>query len=160
MIGETTGWLGASTYLQEIEERRDGAPPPVDLELERKNGKFVQSQIATGYATACHDISDGGLIVALAEMAVASEIGAKISPSDPELPLHAWLFGEDQARYILTTREPEVMVAAAKKAGIAATIIGLTGGNSLTVDGSHSISVDELRDAHEMWLPQYMATTQ
>ncbi|MBI08268.1 MAG: phosphoribosylformylglycinamidine synthase II [Rhodospirillaceae bacterium] len=158
VIGRTTGWLGASTYLQEITGQRDGAPPPVDLALERKNGNFVQSQIAEGHATACHDISDGGLIVALAEMALASNIGAKVSPSDPDLLLHAWLFGEDQGRYILTTTEPGAMLEAAEVADVTATVIGRTGGGSLTVDGSHTISIGELRDAHEMWLPEYMAT--
>ena len=158
VIGHTTGWLGASTYLQEITGQRDGAPPPVDLALERKNGNFVQSQIAEGHATACHDISDGGLIVALAEMALASDIGAEVSPSDPDLLLHAWLFGEDQGRYILTTTEPGAMLESAEVADVTATVIGRTGGGSLTVDGSHTISIDELRDAHEMWLPKYMAT--
>ena len=158
VIGHTTGWLGASTYLQEITGQRDGAPPPVDLALERKNGNFVQSQIAEGHATACHDISDGGLIVALAEMALASDIGAEVSPSDPDLLLHAWLFGEDQGRYILTTTEPGAMLEAAEVADVTATVIGRTGGGSLTVDGSHTISIGELRDAHEMWLPEYMAT--
>ena len=134
------------------------APPPVDLALERKNGNFVQSQIAEGHATACHDISDGGLIVALAEMALASDIGAEVSPSDPDLLLHAWLFGEDQGRYILTTTAPGAMLEAAEVADVTAPVIGRTGGGSLTVDGSHTISIGELRDAHEMWLPEYMAT--
>ena len=158
LIGETTGWLGASSYLQEIAGQREGAPPPVDLSVERRNGEFVRAQIVAERATACHDISDGGLIVALAEMALASGIGAEVESESSDIPLHAWLFGEDQARYILTTTDPEAMLAAAQQAGVAATVIGRTGGRSLKVDGSHTISVSELRDAHEMWLPEYMAT--
>ena len=130
----------------------------MDLALERKNGEFVRSQIVAGGATACHDVSDGGLIVALAEMALAGGIGATVDSEEPALPLHAWLFGENQARYILTTADPEAMLAAAEAGGVTATVIGRTGGSSLTVDGSHTISVNELRDAHETWLPEYMAT--
>lgn len=157
LIGETAGWLGSSSYLQEIEGRGDGAPPPVDLVLERRNGDFVRTQIVAGTVQACHDVSDGGLIVAVAEMALAGGIGAEIDPPEGDVPLHAWLFGEDQARYILTTKDPKAMLAAAEAAGVRAAVIGLTGGVSLTVGGAHTISVDELRDVHEIWLPNYMA---
>ncbi len=157
LIGTTTGWLGASSYLQEIEGRTDGAPPPVDLSLEKINGSFVRAQIVNGAVTACHDISDGGLIVAIAEMAMASGIGANIEVVQADIPLHAWLFGEDQARYILTTTDPDAMLKTANSEGVMATVIGITGGESLTVGGSHTISVNDLRDAHEAWLPEYMA---
>jgi phosphoribosylformylglycinamidine synthase II len=157
LIGTTTGWLGASSYLQEVEGRSDGAPPPVDLALEKTNGAFVRAQIAAGDATACHDVSDGGLIVAVAEMAMAGQTGASIDEPGAEIPLHAWLFGEDQARYILTTTDPEAMLKAANARGVVATVIGRTGGESLTVGGSRTISVNDLRDTHEAWLPEYMA---
>ncbi len=157
LVGETIGWLGSSSYLQEIEGRQEGAPPPVDLALERKNGEFVHAQIVTSAATACHDVSDGGLIVAIAEMALAGGIGAAIETPGGDIPLHAWLFGEDQARYVLTTPDPEAMLAAAKAKGVEAAVIGRTGGGSLTVGGMHTISVDGLRNAHEKWLPDYMA---
>ena len=78
LIGETTGWLGQSLYLREICGREEGAPPPVDLAAERRNGDFVRALIAEGIATAVHDVSDGGLLVALAEMAMASGIGAEL----------------------------------------------------------------------------------
>ena len=78
LIGETAGWLGQSLYLREICEREEGAPPPVDLAAERSNGDLVRALIAEGIATAVHDVSDGGLLVALAEMAMASGIGAEL----------------------------------------------------------------------------------
>ena len=76
MIGETAGWLGQSLYLRDICGREEGAPPPVDLAAEKRNGDFVRGLIAAKLATAVHDVSDGGLAVALAEMAIASGIGA------------------------------------------------------------------------------------
>src|SRR6185503_12984451 len=75
LVGETQGWLGQSLYLREACGREDGAPPPVDLAVERRNGDFVRSQIAAGKVNACHDLSDGGLLVALAEMAMAACVG-------------------------------------------------------------------------------------
>ena len=78
LVGETHGWLGQSLYLREICGREEGAPPPVDLAAERRNGEFVRALIRDGIVTAVHDVSDGGLLVALAEMAMASGIGAEL----------------------------------------------------------------------------------
>ena len=78
LIGETTGWLGQSMYLREICGREEGAPPPVDLAVEKRHGEFVRKLIADGRVTAVHDLSDGGLAVALAEMAMASGLGATL----------------------------------------------------------------------------------
>ena len=85
LIGETHGWLGQSLYLRDICGREEGAPPPVDLVEERENGDFVRALIGEGLVTAAHDVSDGGLLVAVAEMAMASGIGAALDavPEDP-----------------------------------------------------------------------------
>ncbi len=157
LIGETAGHLGASLYLRELCGREDGAPPPVDLAAERRNGDFVRSQIQAGNIGACHDISDGGLLVALAEMAIASGIGAYIAPQPEDVPLHGFLFGEDQARYVLTTLAPDAVIAAAVQAGVTVTRLGVTGGTALTVKGAGAISVSELQRVNEAWLPRYMA---
>jgi phosphoribosylformylglycinamidine synthase len=76
LVGDTRGWLGQSLYLREICGREEGAPPPIDLAAERRHGEFVRALIRDGLVTAVHDISDGGLLVALAEMAMVSHIGA------------------------------------------------------------------------------------
>jgi phosphoribosylformylglycinamidine synthase len=147
-----------------IEGREEGAPPPVDLAAERRNGDFVRSLIVAGHVTACHDVSDGGLAVALAEMALAGGRGARITgpeggseaglPDSP--PVHAWLFGEDQARYIVTCADGAALLDAAETAGIPATRIGTTGGTALILPEGDPISLDGLREAHETWLPAYM----
>ena len=158
LIGETQGWLGQSLYLRDICGREDGAPPPVDLAAERRNGDFVRSLIANGAVTAVHDISDGGLAVALAEMAIAGGIGATIE-LPASLPEHGFLFGEDQARYILTAG-PEgarEITGAARLAGVPCEIIGTTGGEALTLGARTAILLDDLTEANEDWLPQYMA---
>ena len=157
LIGETAGWLGQSLYLREICQREEGAPPPVDLAAERRNGDFVRALIAEGIATAAHDISDGGLLVALAEMAIASGIGAELDAA-PLTP-HAFWFGEDQARYVVTVHAgiAQRTMARAQAAGVPIRQLGITGGDALTLKGERPILVAKLRERFEGWLPGYMA---
>jgi phosphoribosylformylglycinamidine synthase len=156
LIGETKGHLGASVYLRELDGREDGAPPPVDLAAERRNGDFVRDEIAAGRIAACHDIADGGLLVAIAEMAMAGKTGAEITTL-AGLPVHGFLFGEDQARYVLATAQPDAVLANAQKAGVPALTLGHVGGDQLTLTGVGAISVAELLQHNETWLPTYMA---
>ncbi|MDU0341198.1 phosphoribosylformylglycinamidine synthase subunit PurL [Bosea rubneri] len=158
LIGETRGWLGQSAYLATVCGREEGAPPPVDLAVERRNGEFVRTLITAGRLSACHDLSDGGLAVALAEMAMAKGIGAAIAAL-PAGPAHAVLFGEDQGRYLLAlpADAAEAVVAEAKAAGVPAQIIGKTGGSVLALPGEAAVSIADLRKTHESWLPDYMA---
>jgi phosphoribosylformylglycinamidine synthase len=156
LIGETKGHLGCSLYLREVLGREDGAPPPVDLAAERRNGDFVRSEIAAGRVAACHDISDGGLLVAVAEMAMAGGLGAALALPAGIAP-HGFLFGEDQARYVLATAAPDAVLAAAKAAGVPMLTLGRVGGDQLTLAGGNAISVTELLRLNEAWLPAYMA---
>ncbi len=128
LIGSTAGWLGQSVYLRDICGRADGAPPPVDLVAERRNGDFVRSLIAEG-VNAVHDLSDGGLAVALAEMAMRSDIGATLDALPLSMPSHAALFGEDQGRYLLAIAPDRVAAvrAAAGTAGVPLAVVGRTG---------------------------------
>src|SRR5205085_12087949 len=107
LIGDTQGWLGQSVYLRDVCGREEGAPPPVDLSAEKRNGDVVRGMIHAGTATAVHDVSDGGLLVALAEMAIASGIGAQLLAAPASIVPHAYWFGEDQARYVVTVRAEE-----------------------------------------------------
>jgi len=164
LVGETHGHLGASLYLREIAGRSDGSAPPIDLAAERRNGDFVRQQITEGRAASCHDVSDGGLLVAVAEMALASAtsgsdmLGALLH-FDDDLPLHATAFGEDQGRYVLevTPSEAEDLLASAIAKDIPACRIGRCGDNALTINGAETISLAILKRAHEGWLPSYMA---
>jgi phosphoribosylformylglycinamidine synthase len=157
LIGDTSGHLGASLYLREIEGREVGPPPPVDLAAERRNGDFVRAMIRGGFVAACHDLSDGGLFVALAEMAIAGLRGLTLGPVPRELSFHAYLFGEDQARYLIEAPDPKTLLEAAGAAGVPARVIGVVGGASLTLSGGDAISVYALKATNEAWLPGYMA---
>jgi phosphoribosylformylglycinamidine synthase subunit PurL len=156
LIGETRGHLGASLYLREIERSEAGPPPEIDLAAERRNGDFVRAEISAGRIAACHDLSDGGLFAALAEMAMASGRGVRLEPLPADLPTCAYLFGEDQARYVIETAAPDAVIARAMAAGVVARLIGTVGGTALTLPGAGAISVDALRTVNEAWLPDYM----
>jgi phosphoribosylformylglycinamidine (FGAM) synthase-like enzyme len=158
-VGQSQGWLGQSLYLREICQREEGAPPPVDLVAEKRNGDFVRALIAEGLVTAVHDVSDGGLLVALAEMAMASGIGAELDAA-PSAP-HAFWFGEDQARYAVTVKEAAAgkIAVRAKAAGVPVRPLGLTGGDALTLKGERPIAVAKLRERFEGWLQAYMAAS-
>jgi len=158
LIGETRGHLGQSIYMREIEGREDGACPPVDLAAEKKNGDFVRGLIEQGRVDTAHDVSDGGVLVAVAEMAIAGNIGVEIGIAGETTEAIPFFFGEDQARYLLAVpaaAAPDISDAA-QKAGIFVALIGKTGGDRLVVAREGEVALSKLRAAHEGWFPSYM----
>jgi phosphoribosylformylglycinamidine synthase II len=159
LVGATIGWLGQSLWLREIAGREDGAPPPVDLAVEKANGDFVRSQILNGTIRACHDVSDGGVLVALAEMAMASGVGARMMTHPRDIPGHAFWFGEDQGRYLVAVPDHVAFARIAEAAGIPVMRLGTSGGQDLTLPDGGSISIVALRAAHERFFPSWMDGT-
>ncbi len=155
LVGGAQSWLGRSAWLAIVVGREEGAPPPVDLAAERRNGEFVASLVAGKRITATQDLSDGGLAVALAEMAMAGGIGASVEAAGLE---HAFFFGEDQGRYVVTAAPADTagILEAAGPSGVPVARIGVTGGEVLALGGARAIGLAELREAHESWLPAYM----
>ncbi|MDB5473660.1 MAG: purL [Devosia sp.] len=153
--------LGQSIYLRDLFGRRDGSAPPVDLAHERRTGDFVRKLINEGTATAVHDLSDGGLAVCLAEMAIASGIGARIVDLNEQDPV-LQDFGEDQGRYVVTINlDPQGddilnLWNEAESLGIFAPWIGTTGGSDLVLGAARPLAVSALKAAHENWFAQYM----
>lgn len=159
-IGERGGDLGQSIWLREVHGREDGPPPPVDLAAERRTGDFIREQIAKGAITACHDVSDGGLAVAVAEMALASGIGALLNEPQP-FGIAGSLFGEDQGLYVVTVCDSclaDFMVAA-HKADVPADHLGRTIKERIIFEldeGDWTVSLADLRAAHEGFFPTLM----
>ena len=143
LIGETTGWLGQSVYLRDICGREEGAPPPVDLIEERENGDVVRALIQDRSATAVHDVSDGGLLVAITEMAMASGIGAKLDAAPEDVEAHAFWFGEDQARYVMTVKAADAdrIMRNIQGASIPVSRLGTTGGDTVAIAGERPVTV-------------------
>ena len=147
VVGHSNGHLGQSLWLREIHGREEGAPPAVDLAAERAHAEFVRKLIAEGKVSAVHDVSDGGLLVALAEMAMASGIGCQLE----QIGDHFTAFGEDQARYVVTSAVADQIQAA----GIPMTRIGTTGGSAVAGPG-FSVDITDLRDANEAFFKDWM----
>lgn len=151
------GWLGASIYQQHHGDDGIYAPPPLDLVAEQKTGSFVRQQILGGGINAAHDIADGGLAVAIAEMAMRSGFGAEIAvPKTGNL--HGWAFGEDQARFVVTTADSQALIAAAKEAGIEITKLGMVSDQGeLKFGDNDTISIADLNAVSEGCIPALMA---
>jgi len=161
VIGETTGHLGQSIYLREVEGRETGACPPVDLATERKNGDFVRMLIETGRVDTVHDVSDGGLLVALAEMALAGNIGLEVGIAGETTESVPFFFGEDQARYVLAlpAEHTQDIIDEARDHGIFVTALGKThAAKNLRITNEGEISLSDLRTGYESWFPDYMAS--
>jgi phosphoribosylformylglycinamidine synthase II len=159
IVGSRGGHLGQSLWLRELHGREEGPPPPVDLAAERAAGEFVRAAIAGGAITACHDVADGGLAVALAEMALAGNVGAMINKLRPES--NAALFAEDQGLYVATICDNCLLtfLARAHAAGVEVEAIGRTCGTRLIFElpaGDHAVSLVDLRKAHEGFFPALM----
>jgi phosphoribosylformylglycinamidine synthase len=159
VLGRERGHLGQSLYQENIAGRLEGAPPPVDLADEIKSGRLVRAIIREGKASAVHDVSDGGLLVAIAEMALAGNLGVEIFPYEGKLPAHAIWFGEDQGRYLLCVdaMRAEEILDRARLLALPARIMARTGGDALVLKGEEPLPLDDLKAAHEAWLTNYMA---
>ncbi|MCB1513061.1 MAG: phosphoribosylformylglycinamidine synthase II, partial [Hyphomicrobiaceae bacterium] len=161
LVGAPEKWgthLGQSALLYEIFGQEDGPPPPVDLAHEKKTGEFVRGLIRDGLAAAVHDCSAGGLALALAEMAMASGIGAKIV-TPPGQPLVAF-FGEDQGRYVVTTASGDADKVIAAAGDVSVLRIGTTGGDELKLGDTRPLAIGQLRERHESWFPRFMGPAQ
>ncbi len=163
LIGDRRGDLGQSLWLREVKGREDGPPPRVDLAAERRTGDFVRGQIGKGALTAVHDVSDGGLAVAVAEMALAGNIGAILSMPTPA-GIAATFFAEDQGLYVATVDDAHLndFLHASTAAGVEVERIGRTIAGRLifeTRDADHCVLLDTLRTAHEAFFPKLMAAT-
>jgi phosphoribosylformylglycinamidine synthase len=155
------GHLGQSAYLRTVFGRTDGPPPPVDLEHEKRVGDFVRDLIRRGIASAVHDVSDGGVAVAFAEMAMAGRIGGSL-PGPADVDPILFFFGEDQGRYLVAlTLDPhgDEITALWKEAealGIFAPWVGTTGGDSVKLGDHWDVPLADLVAAHEGWFPKFM----
>jgi len=158
VIGKEDGHLGQSLYQLFHTGKNEGAPPPVDLDAEIRAGNLVRALIREGKTSTVHDVSDGGLIVAVAEMALAGKIGVQLWPYEGRLPAHAAWFGEDQGRYVIAASPAvaEEILERARLVGVPGRVIGQASGSGLTLKGETALALAELRAVHEGWLPGYM----
>jgi len=142
LIGETRGHLGQSALLADLFDREEGAPPPVDLEAEAAAGALMLRLAGAGLVSAAHDLSDGGLALAVAEMALAADCGASVEGEGL-----AWFFGADQARYLVACAPDGVSAVLAAAGAVPARRIGAMGGDAVALGASRA-PLAALRAAH------------
>jgi phosphoribosylformylglycinamidine synthase II len=159
LLGAETGHLGQSLYMQVMLDRAEGAPPPVDLEAERRVGDLVRALIRGGVTSAVHDVSDGGVLVAIAEMALAGSRGVALEEAPDDLPAHASWFGEEQARYVVAASpdKADAIHKAAAVAKVPVRVLGTVGGDAIWLQGETPLPLSVLKRAFEDWLPRFMA---
>ena len=154
ILGETDGHLGCSAFYKVINKNEIGVPPKIDLDLEKKNGLFLHNLIVSNHITGCHDISDGGFLIALAEMIIANNLGAKINLNKRDIRVN-WLFGEDQSRYIIIAKNKDLILKTAKEKNIYLRHIGHVVENELNINDDIIISVKEMIEKNKKWFINY-----
>ena len=152
LVGAKGSHLSQSLYAHRILNKKDGPPPPIDLETEKKTGDFILWAAGQNLLSACQDISDGGLLLAVVEMVLAGNCGAELE----NITDIAFWFGEDQSRYLVASTQYDALLAGAAKQGVPVQPIGKMNGSTITL-GDEKIALEEVRQAFEAWLPTYMS---
>ena len=155
VLGSTRGHLQCSIYAKEIAKIEKGCPPTINLDEELKHGKFILDLASLNLIDACKDLSDGGIGIALAELCIMSKVGCEII-SPKSLNVNQWLFGEDQARYIIITNKSEDIMNKAKSMNIEAKIIGKIKGNSFSLN-NNKISIEKITNIRNNWFHNYFS---
>ena len=155
VLGSTRGHLQCSIYAKEIAKIEKGCPPTINLDEELKHGKFILDLASLNLIDACKDLSDGGIGIALAELCIMSKVGCEII-SPKSLNVNQWLFGEDQARYIIITNKSEAIMNKAKSMNIEAKIIGKIKGNSFSLN-NNKISIEKITNIRNNWFHNYFS---
>ena len=157
VIGETSGHLSQSALIYDIIGNKEGPPPQINLKEEKKNGLFINEIIKNKLVDSVHDISHGGIIVTLAEMCIASNIGAKIKVSGSNIDKIKYLFSEDQARYLveISKKNLEKIRKIADTKNVKIDFIGKTQSEIFEIENNLRISVKELKTNNESWFKNY-----
>jgi len=156
VVGETKGHIHQSALCHDILHLKKGPPPAINLNEEKKNSFFVRELIDKKIAKSAHDISDGGIALAIAEMCMAGKMGAKIITNLIDAERVKFLFGEDQARYLIEIKNEdcENVMKLAKEQEISLLQLGSTKKENLTID-EMKISVDDLLKLNNKWFHNY-----
>ena len=157
VVGKTLGHLYQSEFFREVLEIKDGPPPEINLFNEKNNGLLIQTLISKKLVNSVHDISSGGILVALSEMCISGKIGANIKVPRNNISLHEYLFGEDQSRYLIEINEKNNVEVnkILEKNNIYYEIIGKTQKDSLYLNNEFNIKLNDLSELNSFWFRNY-----
>ena len=159
LLGETQGALGQSLYQEHATGAFDGAPPRLIWRPKSVLAIWSARLIRDGVTKTVHDVSDGGVLAAAAEMALAGRRGVALEASTTDIPAHAFWFGEDQARYLVAVSEnaAHTVRTEAENADVPARLIGRINGDAISLPGETPLIVAEFAHLHESWFPSRFA---
>ena len=154
---KTFGHLGQSVFLQEIHSITDGPPPDINLTNEKNNGEAVLKIIEKNLINSAHDVSSGGLILTLAEMAIHSKIGIKISKPKKLSNIFEYFFGEDQGRYVIEINQDKLTLVEKilKENNVFYEQIGVTQKNNFELTGEFKLDLLDLYNINNQWYYKY-----
>ena len=157
VIGKTLGHLHQSEFFREVVGIKNGPPPAINLFNEKNNGLLVQSLISKKLLNSVHDISSGGILIALVEMCISGNIGAKIKIPNDKITPHEYLFSEDQSRYLIEVNEKNKneVYKTLEKNSIFYEMLGKTQKDSLVLDKDFNIELNDLRKLNSFWFRNY-----
>ena len=157
VIGKTLGHLYQSEFFREVVGIKDGPPPPINLFNEKNNGLLIHSLISKKLLNSVHDVSSGGILVALTEMCISGNIGAKIKIANDKLTPQEYLFSEDQSRYLIEVNEKNKneVCKTLEKNSIFYEMLGKTQKDSLVLNKDFDIKLDELKKLNSSWFKNY-----
>jgi len=157
LIGKTFGHLYQSAFFNEIHSVNDGPPPDINLLNERNNGEAILKLIKDDLVSSVHDVSSGGLIMALAEMSIGSNLGIKIDKPQKLLNLFEYFFGEDQGRYVIEIQKKNVDTVnhLLKENNIFNELIGCVQKDFFELKDHLKIDINELYKINNIWYHKY-----
>ncbi|MDA9684515.1 phosphoribosylformylglycinamidine synthase subunit PurL [Candidatus Pelagibacter bacterium] len=157
LIGKTFGHIEQSCFLKENFSITDGSPPEINFFNEKNNGEAVLNLITLGLANSVHDVSNGGLIVALCEMAMSSDYGARIEKPKKIRNQVEYFFGEDQGRYIVEINKDNLVKVEKllQKNDIYYELIGITQKKYFEIEGLMKSDINDLFKINNQWYNQY-----
>jgi len=157
VIGKTEGHLDQSIFARDILNKKNGPPPEINLFNEKNNGLIIQKLISKKLLNSVHDISSGGILVALVEMCISGKIGAKIKVPKGKINLYEYLFGEDQSRYLIeiNNKNKDEVIKILKENSIYYEIIGKTQKDSLDLNEELNIKLSDLSKSNSFWFKNF-----
>jgi len=158
ILGKTEGHLDQSVFAKEILTEKKGPPPSINLFNEKNIGETILKLIDQNLIDACHDVSLGGILIAISKMCIKGKKGIKINPIKGLINKFEYFFGEDQGRYVieLTKNNLEKVKLILEKNSIHYDEIGIVDKSKIIFDNKINLFVDDLEKENKTWLRKYM----
>ncbi len=159
IIGKTEGHIDQSLFARTILDEKNGPPPEVNLFNEKNNGETILNLIDKGYVKSAHDISLGGLLVAISKMCIKGNKGIKISKSKNLINEIEYFFAEDQGRYLIEVNKDDLkeVTKILNKNSVHHEELGIITQNDMIINEKTKVTIDELKSYYTNWLSKFMS---